>query len=110
MSLEKLCPKIQCEICGNKDKEILERHHIVERTELESNNHPYNLAVLCPNCHSLNHTGKIKIIGVFPGTKPPTGRILIYIKDGVCNLPGGEDLEPYYIPTHKSMKIHKGKK
>ena len=71
-------PKIECEICGEKNKNVLHHHHIVERTELNSDNSFYNLAVICANCHTKHHAGEIEIIGVYPSTKPPYGRILVY--------------------------------
>lgn len=95
-------PKIQCEVCGETDSSILERHHIIERTDLNCTNDDYNLAVLCPSCHTKLHSGRLRIIGVYPGTRPPTGRILIYELDGVKNL----DLdESYFTPQPVSMKV-----
>lgn len=98
-------PKIECEICGEKDSNILHRHHIIERTELHTNNSDWNLAIICPTCHSKVHDGSIKIIGVFPGSKPPSGKILLFIKDGICNVPGMEDAEPYYKPKPVATKL-----
>ena len=106
MKLTKKRPKIECEICGEKDVAVLDRHHIVERTEVNSNNDDFNLCVICSSCHRKVHNKSIKIIGVFPGTKPPTGRILVYIKDRVCNIPGMENAEPYYVPKLESIKLH----
>lgn len=108
MSLDKLCPKILCEICGNKDIPTLQRHHIVERTDPECTNHHMNLAVVCANCHTLIHAGRLKIVGVFPGTRPPAGRIVVFIKDGICNVPELKDAEPYFKPKPKAIKLHKG--
>jgi hypothetical protein len=43
----------ECQKCGYKEvPAILGVHHIDENRD---NNHPGNLAVLCPNCHSLAH-------------------------------------------------------
>jgi hypothetical protein len=99
-------PKIECEICGETDERILHRHHIVERTEANTSNDDFNIAIICPTCHSKVHDKSIKIIGVFPGTRPPSGRILVYIKDGVCNVPELENEQPYYTPKPPSMKVH----
>lgn len=63
-----------------------------------------NLAVICANCHNLHHSGEIEIIGVYPATKPPYGRILVYKKNGMSNVEGID--EPYYVPQPKSMKLH----
>ena len=98
-------PKTECEICGEKDSNILHRHHIVERSELHTDNDDMNLVIACPSCHSKIHDGSIEIIGVFPGTRPPTGRILVYKVDGVCNIPGMEDEKPYYVPKPQSMPL-----
>ena len=98
-------PKIECEVCGEKNKSTLHRHHIVEQTEAHTDNHDMNLAIVCANCHSKIHSGDLEIIGVFPGTRPPTGRILIYKLNGICNVPGMEDAVAYYKPKPKSMKV-----
>lgn len=99
-------PKIECEICGEKDSTILHKHHSVERTELNSDNDDMNLVIVCPSCHSKIHDQSIEIIGVFPGTRPPTGRILVYKRDGVCNFPDLENEKPYYVPKPQSMKLY----
>ena len=102
--------KEQCEICGEKDEATLHAHHIVERTELNTSNDDMNTAVLCANCHNKLHLGTaLKIIGVFPSTKPP-GRMLIYTLNGICNVPGMENEKPYYIPKNDSMRWYNGKK
>ena len=80
--------KIQCEICGEKDKKILHRHHIVERTNINTSNQPFNLAVLCPNCHyKIHFSGDIKIIGVYPSTGVG-GRTLVYEINNKVNVEG----------------------
>lgn len=102
--LAKKRPKLHCEVCGESNQKVLHRHHIVERTEQHSDNNDFNLAILCSNCHNKLHAGEIHIIGVFPGTKPPTGRILVYVNEkGECNVPGIK--EPYYTPKNPSMKV-----
>lgn len=99
-------PKIECEICGENDRSVLERHHIIEQNEAECTNHDFNIAIICSNCHSKHHLGSLEIIGVLPGTKGITGRTLVYIKDGKCNVPG---IDKSYFdkirPKPKSMKI-----
>lgn len=104
MSLDKTCPKICCEVCGESTKEILHRHHIKHRSEVGSNNSSQNLICVCPNCHNLIHANFIKIVGIFPSTKPPAGRMAVYIKDGICNFPGMEN-EISTVPQNESMKI-----
>lgn len=105
-------PKLQCEIdgCDVTDENLLHRHHIVERTEINTNNDDYNLAIICSNHHNLIHAGKLEIVGVFPGTRPPTGRILVYKLDGKCNFPELEKEKPYYSPKPQAMKVHYAKK
>lgn len=100
--LEKIC----CEICGEKEKSVLHKHHIVERTEVHTNNHDYNLAVICSNCHNKTHAGLIKIIGLYPSTKPPYGRTLIYEEYGKSNCPGIDSA--YYVPVPKAMRVYYG--
>lgn len=106
MSLEKSCPKICCEICGETNKNILHWHHIVERVEVNSNNSPWNISVICPSCHSKVHNLDIKIVGVWPSTNV-SGRKLIYIKDGICNVEGMENEIPPHIPQNATMKVYK---
>jgi hypothetical protein len=76
----------KCEIEGCNISECLELHHIIERTELNTNNHPDNLCILCPTHHSYVHKGLLKIIAIYPSTKPPNGRTVIYEMDGKRNL------------------------
>lgn len=101
-------PKLRCEIegCSITDEYILHRHHIVEKTEINTSNHDFNLAVVCANHHNMIHAGRLEIIGVFPGTRPPTGRILVYKLDGVCNIPELEHMEPPYRHEPIGMKVH----
>lgn len=106
MKTSKKRPKIQCEVCGEKDIKILERHHIIPRTDPDCTHDDFNIAILCPSCHSKVHTGSLRIIGVFPGTRPPSGVILVYELDGVKNV----DIdEAYFTPKPKSMKVSYGR-
>lgn len=97
--------KNKCEIedCNENSPEALHLHHIIERTIVTSSNHPFNLAILCSNCHAKVHSGKIQIVGVYPSTLPPNGRTLIYSVDGKPNVPGIE--KPYVEFKGKSYKI-----
>lgn len=102
-------PKLKCEIegCDMDNPAALHRHHIIERTEIGTSNNDFNLAILCANHHNLLHAGNLKIIGVFPGTKSPSGRILVYEIDGKCNVPGLETAEPYFKYQPPQMKLYK---
>ena len=95
--------KCEIETCTVSDPNLLQWHHIIERTEINTTNNPFNLALLCSNCHLLTHSGKIRIIGVYPGTRPPNGRILVYELDGKKNVEGID--EPYVKFENKSYKI-----
>lgn len=97
--------KNKCEIeeCGESDVSALHLHHIIDRVLVNSSNHPFNLAIVCSNCHNKIHAGKIKIIGVFPSTAPPNGRTLVYSVNGTINVPGIE--KPYVEFKPKSFKI-----
>jgi hypothetical protein len=46
----------ECSICGYDNEHALEVHHIDED---RSNNDITNLKVLCANCHTLTHKGKL---------------------------------------------------
>ena len=98
--------KSKCEIesCDVSDSNLLELHHIIPRIEQNSCNHPMNLAILCCCHHKMIDTGRLKILGVFPSTKPPNGRILVYELDGIPNI----DIDvPYFTFKNKSFKIGK---
>lgn len=97
--------KERCEIegCDITDPALLHAHHIIERTEIDTSNHPFNLAVLCSNHHNmLHHTDRLEIIGVYPSTAK-YGRTLIYKIDGKPNVEGIE--KPYFIHKPKKTKI-----
>lgn len=96
-------PKIHCEICKCNNKDILQWHHIVERTDINMDHSYYNLVVLCPSCHAKHHLSDLKIIGVYPSTDPIMGRTVIYELKGE-NKTG--ITEPYYVPTPKSMRLY----
>ena len=97
--------KNKCEIdsCDVTDPKLLHLHHIIERTEINTTNHDFNLAILCANCHAKTHSGSLKIIGVYPSTKLPNKRTLVYELNGIKNI----DLDiPYIEFKNKSFKIH----
>lgn len=102
--------KNKCEIesCNVTDPKLLELHHIIERTELNTTNHDFNLAILCANCHAMTHTGRLKIIGVYPSTQLPNKRTLIYELDGKRNIEGIN--EPYVKFENKSLKLFRPEK
>lgn len=85
---------------------MLELHHIVERTELGTNNSEMNLVSLCPICHAKIHDHKLKIYGVYPSTEPPHGRTIIYELNGKCNIPELKSKYLEYKP--KQMIIFNG--
>jgi len=97
--------KDKCEIatCNVTDSNLLQLHHIIERTEINTTNHNFNLAILCCNCHALTHSGRLKIIGVYPSTKLPNKRTLVYELDGKKNVEGIDI--PYVQFKNKSFKI-----
>lgn len=101
--------KNKCEIesCNVTDPNLLHLHHIVERTEINTTNHTYNLAILCANCHALTHANKLKILGVYPSTRLPNHRTLIYELNGKRNIEGIDS--SYFNFKNKSFKIYKGK-
>lgn len=99
----KKLPKIICEICGETDKNALHYHHIIPRTDPDCTNKPENIAVICSSCHSKHHLGSIEILGVLPSTKLPYSRVLIFKRDGKCNVPGVEEHITHSKP--KSIRI-----
>ncbi len=98
--------KNKCEIenCDVNDPKLLHLHHIIERTKVNTTNNIFNLAILCANHHAYTHSGRLKIIGIYPSTKLPNKRTLIYEIDGKRNL---EDINiPYIQFKNKSFKIN----
>jgi 5-methylcytosine-specific restriction endonuclease McrA len=93
----------KCEIEDCNETVNLHAHHIIERTQENTNNNIFNIALLCPNCHSKVHSGYIKIIGAFPSTKLPNKRTLVYEIDGKKNI----DIDAPYIEfKNKSFKLY----
>lgn len=84
---------------------LLELHHIVPRTEENTTNNPINLAILCCSHHKMCDGDRLKIIGIFPSTKLPNKRTLVYELDGVKNI----DIDaPYLTFFNKSFKVNHG--
>lgn len=101
--------KNKCEIIGcNIDMpEALHFHHIIERTIVNTTNNIFNLAILCAVHHELVHSGRLKIISVYPSTQLPNKRTLIYELDGKRNI---DDINDSYVEfKNKSFKINGGK-
>lgn len=101
---EKLVPTV-CEICGETNTATLHKHHIVERTNPNTTNHEMNLSIICANCHNKVHADppQIKIIGIFPSTKLPYKRTLVFEENGKSNAPGLVD--PPFKSQAPSMKV-----
>lgn len=95
--------KDKCEIEGCDVTECLHLHHIVERTNINTNNDPMNLCILCPNHHAFVHSGRLKILSIFPSTKLPNGRTVVYELDGIKNI---DINEPYIEIKNKSYKVY----
>ena len=93
----------KCEIEGCDVTSCLHLHHIIERTEENTNNNSYNLCILCPNHHNFVHSGLLKIIGIFPSTKKPNNRTVVYELNGKKNI---NDIDfPYFQFKNKTYKI-----
>lgn len=71
--------KVFCEVCGERNKKILNRHHIIPQCDERCTNKDKNIAILCPNCHGMVHEGEIIIIGVYEST---AGLKLLWFKEG----------------------------
>lgn len=96
--------KNKCEIesCNISDPELLELHHWIPRTDENTNNNNFNLCILCCNHHKMIDSNRLKIIGIFPSTKLPNKRTLVYELDGVKNV---EIDVPYFEFKNKTYKI-----
>ncbi len=104
--MKKKLIKNRCEIegCGVTDPNLIHLHHIIERNQNNTTNHDMNLAIICANHHETVHSGRLKIIGVYPSTRPPNGRTLIYELDGERNI-SGIDI-PYIEFKNKQTKLY----
>jgi hypothetical protein len=71
--------KVYCEVCGELNKKILHRHHIIPQCDKRCSNKDKNIAILCPNCHTKVHEGEIIIIGLYESTD---GLKLMWFKKG----------------------------
>jgi uncharacterized membrane protein len=93
----------KCEIDDCVITECLHLHHIIPRTDPNTSNDNLNLCILCPNHHNFVHKNLLRIIGVYPSTKLPNYRTLVYELDGKKNI----DIdEPYVQIQAKSFKIY----
>jgi len=94
--------KNKCEIEGCNTTEFLHLHHIIPQSELNTTNDSFNLCILCQQHHAYVHNGRLKIIGIFPATRPPNNRVVVYELDGKKNI----DIDnPLIEFTPKSYKI-----
>ena len=97
----------KCEIDDCNITECLHLHHIIPRTDINTNNNIHNLCILCPTHHSFCHSNKLKIIGILSSTKLPNQRSLVYELDGKRNI----DIDvPIIEIKPKSFKIFNGVK
>jgi hypothetical protein len=80
-------PKTQCEVCSESNRKVLDRHHIIPKTDPKCTELDSNLAVVCSNCHRKIHAGEIIIEGVFPTS---VGKKLFwhYSDDDYIVIPG----------------------
>ena len=60
-------PKKICEICEVSDV-LLHYHHVIPQCDPRCTNGNGNIAILCPNCHTKVHEGKLNIIGIYKST------------------------------------------
>ena len=102
-------PRLQrstCEICSRSSGKI-HIHHIIPRCdELRTSQDNWNLASLCPNCHTDVHDGKVTIIGVYHGTG---GRVLKFYY-GDSPPEGFLEREYWHIkPEDNPMVVYRGK-
>lgn len=82
---------MDCEICKESNKSVLHFHHVIPRTDSNCTDDWKNVSVVCSNCHNKIHAKQIEIIDIFPSTQQPYNRTIVYVKDGVCNVPGIEE-------------------
>ncbi len=80
-----------CYICEFKDS--IERHHIISQSK-QGSNKVENIIILCPNCHSLVHKGKI------------SPKELVNKKDNVENVINNDNASSQKVKMTLSKKIH----
>jgi len=60
--------KEKCEVCGEKNKNVLDAHHVIPRSDPKSTDKANNLICLCSNCHRRTHNLEIVIEGRYNTT------------------------------------------
>jgi hypothetical protein len=97
--------KNKCEIesCNITDSALLEIHHHIDRTQENTTNNNLNLVILCPTHHAMIDKG-LTILGIYPSTKLPNKRMVVYSLNGIQNIEG--DFKPYCEFKNKSLKIY----
>jgi hypothetical protein len=76
-----------CEICGENNISTLHEHHIIPRTDERCTDDWHNVVIVCANCHNKIHSNQIEIIGIYPSTKLPYKRSVIFSIFGKSILP-----------------------
>ena len=89
---------MKCGICG-KETPIVEHH--IHSISKGGENKPYNIAKICPNCHSLVHYGKIIIEGKFRTTG---GLKIIHRNLGEPSITGLEDPPVWIYSDNKQER------
>lgn len=103
MKIKLIKNKCEIESCNVCEPEALHFHHIIERTKINTTNNILNIAILCAVHHELVHAKKLRIISVYPSTKLPNKRTLVYELDGKKNI----DIDvPYLEVKNKSFKVY----
>lgn len=57
-----------CEICNTRQRTVIDKHHIIPRTDPRCTDDLGNIAIICSNCHRRVHAHEIIIEGVFATT------------------------------------------
>jgi predicted restriction endonuclease len=86
--------KNKCEVCGERNKSVLDAHHVIPKNDKRSTDKLDNLICVCSNCHRRIHRGEVILEGRYSTSvgsrwfwhnsgEPPI------IREGIHILPDG---------------------
>lgn len=85
----------ECEICGEKQECLLDKHHINSKS-MGGSDKKSNIAHICTKCHRLVHNGLIILEGRFDTT---SGNKVVWRKYNEPSVTGLNDPKVWLLPN-----------